>query len=199
MEEESFLEHLTKAINDPKPTFADGISGVGWLLQTLINNEILEENELHTLLKEIDSLVCNYAMGQLKVNNHHFLYGPIGEMVYLVSRVNENPDVKEFLTEISKQLIGMGKHSENGFLSGTVKSLGEISTEGIYLAKVTLPNGLLTSYNIKVEFSPEMEGSAEIITDDLRVLERLFIQFNKLAERKNKFIESQKVSDNKKK
>ena len=72
--------------------------------------------------------------------------------------------------------------AEYGYLSGEIKSLGKISTEGVYLAKVNLLNGLKTSYNINIEFTPEMEGSAEVITDDLRVLERLFIQFNKLAE-----------------
>lgn len=113
--EAGFSDHLMKAINNPKPTFADGISGVGWLLQTLINNEILEADELESLLLEIDSLVYNYAIEQLKVNNHDFLYGPIGEMVYLVSRVNANPEVEVFLTEISKQLIGVGEQSQNGF------------------------------------------------------------------------------------
>lgn len=55
------------------------------------------------------------------------------------------------------------------------------------MAQVTLPNGMESSYHIPLEFTPEMDGVADVITDDLRVLERLFIQFNKLTERRKGF------------
>jgi len=43
-----------------------------------------------------------------------------------------------------------------------------------------LPNGLKTSYNRELIFDKEMRGSAEIITEDLRLIERVFYQFREI-------------------
>ena len=40
--------------------------------------------------------------------------------------------------------------------------------------QVEFPNGLKTNYGKKLEFGQEMQGSAEIITDDIRLIERFF-------------------------
>ena len=42
------------------------------------------------------------------------------------------------------------------------------------MAEVEFPNGLTTNYNKQIKFSQEMQGSAEIITEDIRLIERLF-------------------------
>jgi hypothetical protein len=52
-----------------------------------------------------------------------------------------------------------------------------------YTAKVRLPDGLLTSYKRVLIYQPEMQGTAEIITEDLRVIERVFNQFRKIFDR----------------
>ncbi|MEM9548782.1 MAG: HlyD family secretion protein, partial [Bacteroidota bacterium] len=36
---------------------------------------------------------------------------------------------------------------------------------------------LITSYKQEIEFRQEMSGTAEIITEDLRLIERFFYQF----------------------
>jgi len=40
--------------------------------------------------------------------------------------------------------------------------------------EVDLPHGLETSYGKTLDFSQEMTGFAEIITEDLRLLDRVF-------------------------
>jgi len=55
--------------------------------------------------------------------------------------------------------------------------------EGMYLIDVSLPEKLITSYDQEIEFKQEMRGSAEIITEDLRLLERFFYQFKELLDR----------------
>jgi lantibiotic modifying enzyme len=140
--EDGFSKHLIRAINNPKPTLTDGVSGVGWLLQILINNEVLESDGLDHLLLEIDSLVYNYALEQLKTDNHDFLYGPVGEMVYLVSRVNENPEVKVFLAEISGKLIGIGEQSENGSFWFESKFLLEENQKASEVINLGISHGL---------------------------------------------------------
>ena len=70
---------------------------------------------------------------------------------------------------------------EFGVLKGTVTHISEISNkEGVYTIDVSLPKTLITSYNKEIEFKQEMQGVAEIITEDLRLIERVFYQFKKI-------------------
>ena len=67
--------------------------------------------------------------------------------------------------------------TEFGSLQGTIKSISVIpNNEGFYLVDVSLPSTLITSYNKEIVFKQEMRGSAEIITEDLRLMERFFYQ-----------------------
>jgi HlyD family secretion protein len=43
-----------------------------------------------------------------------------------------------------------------------------------YVVEVQLPQDMKTNYNIPLKFSQEMKGSAEIITEDLRLIQRFF-------------------------
>lgn len=73
---------------------------------------------------------------------------------------------------------------EFGHLEGVVAKLTEIPNENSYQVEITLNNGMTSSYKKLLIFTPEMTGSAEIVTDDLRVMQRIFNQFNKLFDRK---------------
>jgi len=65
--------------------------------------------------------------------------------------------------------------TEYGFILGQVSSISALpSSEGHYLVEVMLPSKLQTSYNIEIPFQLEMSGTAEIITEDLRLFERFF-------------------------
>jgi len=57
------------------------------------------------------------------------------------------------------------------------------NSEGLYLLDVELPKKLVTTYNKDIEFKQEMQGSAEIITEDLRLIERIFFQFKDIFRR----------------
>lgn len=69
---------------------------------------------------------------------------------------------------------------EYGTLIGSIKQ-APIATDdkGFYTVTVHIPNGLITSYNRELEFNHEIEGSAEIITNDLRLIERFFYGLRK--------------------
>ena len=68
-------------------------------------------------------------------------------------------------------------HLEFGILQGKITnmSLVPVSTgEGnFYTAEVRLNQGLVTNYQRTLPFSQEMQGNAEIITDDRRLLMRM--------------------------
>lgn len=73
---------------------------------------------------------------------------------------------------------------EFGMLQGKVQHISLLpDTDGLYLIDVTLPEDLVTSYNKTIEFKQEMRGVVEIITEDLRLIERLFYQFRDLTDR----------------
>ena len=68
-------------------------------------------------------------------------------------------------------------------LQGEVTSISLTpDNEGFYLIDVSLPKYLITSYNKEIPFRQEMIGTAEIITEDLRLLERLFYQFRQILD-----------------
>ncbi len=74
--------------------------------------------------------------------------------------------------------------TEFGVLKGIVSNISLIpDKDGLYLIDVKLPEKLMTSYNKEIDFKQEMRGSAEIITEDLRLIERFFYQFKEILKR----------------
>lgn len=74
--------------------------------------------------------------------------------------------------------------TEFGVLNGIVENISLFpDKEGNYLVDVTLDKELITSYNKKIEFQQEMSGKAEIITEDLRLIERFFYQLKNVFKR----------------
>ncbi|MDX6181204.1 HlyD family efflux transporter periplasmic adaptor subunit [Flavobacterium sp. Fl-77] len=72
---------------------------------------------------------------------------------------------------------------EFGVLKGTIQNIALVpDKEGNLLIDVALPNGLKTSYKKQIIFQQEMKGSAEIVTEDLRLIERILYQFKSVFE-----------------
>lgn len=73
---------------------------------------------------------------------------------------------------------------EFGIIKGEVKNISLVpDKEGNLLIDVTLPKGLETSYHKKISFQQEMKGTAEIVTEDLRLTDRLLYQFRDVFNR----------------
>ena len=67
---------------------------------------------------------------------------------------------------------------EFGILKGKVENISLVpDKDGNVMVDVVLPDGMLSSYDKKIPFQQEMRGSAEIITEDLRLIERVLYQF----------------------
>jgi len=72
---------------------------------------------------------------------------------------------------------------EFGVLKGEIKNISLVpDKDGNLLIDVALLNGLKTSYNKQITFQQEMKGSAEIVTEDLRLIERILYQFKNIFE-----------------
>ena len=73
---------------------------------------------------------------------------------------------------------------EFGVIEGKLKTISLTpDKEGNLLLDIELPNGLQTSYKKQINFQQEMTGTADIITEDLRLLERLLYQFRDIFKR----------------
>jgi multidrug resistance efflux pump len=67
---------------------------------------------------------------------------------------------------------------EFGILKGKIETISLTpDSDGNLLIDVILPGGLKTSYKKVIPFKQEMKGTADIVTNDLRLIERLLYQF----------------------
>ncbi|MBR9920847.1 MAG: HlyD family efflux transporter periplasmic adaptor subunit [Bacteroidetes bacterium] len=101
----------------------------------------------------------------------------------------------QFLGEVMLPVAGSGKvesgqrviikfdsypFQEFGFVEGEVESKALLPQNNTYFVKVSLPNGLKTSYGEDLTFRQQMMGKAEIITADKRFIERALQWFSGL-------------------
>lgn len=66
-------------------------------------------------------------------------------------------------------------------MRGRITSIADVALrDSVFLARVTLPTGLKTTYGKSLTYKTGMTASADIITDDIRLLEKLFYQLRKV-------------------
>ena len=71
---------------------------------------------------------------------------------------------------------------EYGMLVGTVSNISLIpDADNFYFIDVALNNELVTTYNKRLDFKHELFGQAEIVTQDLRLIERFLNQLKNLV------------------
>jgi hypothetical protein len=63
---------------------------------------------------------------------------------------------------------------EFGVASGRVKSVSLVAQQGQQLVSVSINYPIITSYRRTIVFKQEMTGEALVITDDRRLISRLF-------------------------
>ncbi len=69
---------------------------------------------------------------------------------------------------------------EYGSLSGSIQNIEYTPMGNQYRIQIKLPTGLNTNYHKTLPFRADMQGSVEIITEDLRLLERFFYNIRKI-------------------
>ena len=107
----------------------------------------------------------------------------IDELVFTVVPFRES----KIVGRVALPLKGAGKvkpgqrvniHFDNypymqyGMVKGTVKSISLVPSGDNYIAEIEMPESMETNYHIPLVFSQEMKGDVEIVTDDLRLIQR---------------------------
>ncbi len=72
---------------------------------------------------------------------------------------------------------------EYGMVRGVVKSISLVPSNDSYVIELSLPSGLTTLYGKNLDFTQNMQGTAEIITDDLSLLQKILNPFRYLVSR----------------
>jgi len=65
-------------------------------------------------------------------------------------------------------------YMEYGMLKGIVSNVSKVPQDDFYMVEVSLPDGLTTYYGYTIAFSQNMQGDAEIITEKMRLIQRIF-------------------------
>lgn len=163
--------------------------------KTLLDNELLK------LKSRLDWWIQNYL-----------LVSPIEGKVTFTSFWSQNQSVKEgetvmtvvpggdneIIARIMIPMRGSGKvregqdvniqlegypYLEYGMVQGRIRSRSLVPQDNLYVLDVELPGGLSTFYGKRLDFSQNMSGRAEIITEDMRLIERIISPFRYLLEK----------------
>lgn len=74
---------------------------------------------------------------------------------------------------------------EYGMVRGLVRTISLVPSGNEYVIEVSLPQELITLYGRELKFTQNMQGTAEILTEDLRLLQKIINPFRHLIS-KNK-------------
>lgn len=187
------LAQMKESLYDTEYQYLDQRNKLETQLRSLINQ----------LRAEIDAWEINYALitpvdGEITLtqywtNNQNVTAGNI---VFNIVPTNQGEIIGKALlpTERSGKVRKGQKvnirfsnypDEEFGIVKGTVKNISLIPVvDGqnvkSYMVDIQLPNGLRTSYDKELPFLPEMEGQADIITEDISLLERFLMPIRKV-------------------
>jgi multidrug resistance efflux pump len=75
---------------------------------------------------------------------------------------------------------------EYGMVRGIVRSKSLVPSSDTYIIEIELPNGLTTLYGIPLDFTQNMQGTAEIITKNIRLLQKIVNPFRYMATKNRK-------------
>jgi multidrug resistance efflux pump len=75
---------------------------------------------------------------------------------------------------------------ESGMVRGIVKTKSLVPTGDSYVIEIELPQGLTTLYGKKLDFTQNMQGTAEIITENVRLLQKIVNPFRYMVSKNRK-------------
>ncbi len=124
----------------------------------------LQENQYVAASQELFYIAPQQTeyFGELRIRQHNFGKVQVGQAVVV-------------------KFAGY-PYQEFGAVRGRIAAIAEVPVkDSIFVARVRLPEGLATTYGKRLTYKPGMLASAEVITEEHRLIERLFYQLRKVA------------------
>jgi multidrug efflux pump subunit AcrA (membrane-fusion protein) len=182
--------------------------------QTLEDYRITRINEIESLVSALRESFLNLKAQIDLWENTYLLISPVDGTVSFTkfwsanqSVVKDEPVVSivpleagSFLGRVNLKMDRSGKvktgltvniklsgypYLEYGMVRGTVKSISLVPSADTYVIEIELPEGLTTLYGTKLAFTQNMQGTAEIITENISLLQKIINPFRYLIS-KNK-------------
>lgn len=137
---------------------ADGILSFSSLIQEKM--QVAVNQELFNISSDNEQL-----LGTIQIPQENF--GKVKEGQIVLIKFNSYP------------------FQEFGAVKGQISMISLIPNpqQETYMAKIIFPNGLKTNYNKQINYRNGMKATAEIITEDMRLIERLLYNFRKAVSR----------------
>lgn len=165
-----FFRNMAQSYNQLKKAIAD------WDLAFVLRSSIPGEVSYLQIWKENQTINVGENVFTVIPKSDAQYIGKVKARTTNAGKLKPNQDVNIRLLNYPDR--------EFGIVKGKVKSISLTpDKDGLLLIDVSLPKGLNTSYHKKITFQQEMGGTADIITEDLRLLERLLYQFRDLFRR----------------
>ena len=153
-----------------------------------LNNEILNWEQQYVLKSPIDGKITIFDVWNKNQNVR------VGDILFTIVPTNYEQLVAKLNVPIQnsgkvevgqKVIIKLDNYpsQEWGSLKGNIVNISDVPKQGEQLAEYTIYvdiESLTTSYGKDVEFKQEMQGAAEIVLEELTVLQRIFYQLRSI-------------------
>jgi hypothetical protein len=105
-----------------------------------------------------------------------------GKQVHLIGKINLSVKDAQKVVPGQKVNIRLDEYPsmEFGYIKGSVLSISRLTNEDHFRVEVAMPKNLSTNYKIPIKINQSMNGSAEIITEDIRLIQRFLNPVNSL-------------------
>ncbi|MCB8995299.1 MAG: HlyD family efflux transporter periplasmic adaptor subunit [Bacteroidales bacterium] len=217
----TFLLQKQYAYEQSRITLASNEIQISQLSQQVLDLELRASEEAGKNRSGLNEAANKLVAGIADWEQKYVLKSTVNGIVSFTRIWSQNQDVEEgslVMSVIPKQpgeiigklnlpLSGAGKvkvgqnvnikfasypYMEYGMVKGRVKGISLVASDNQYSVIVELPEGLKTGYGTELEFKQDMQGVAEIITNDRRLLERIILPLRAVFARQKQISENQK-------
>ncbi len=207
-----------RAYEESRSVLVNNEIQISKLEQLILDLELQKNEELGKLRLQVIESFDNLTASLAAWNQKYVLRSSIDGIVSFTRIWSENQNVREgdvvmtvipenagdIIGKMELPIAGSGKvkagqevnikfagypYMEYGIVKGKIRNISLVASDNAYSVLVGLPDGLTTSYNININFSQDMQGQAEIITDDARLLERIVYPVKSVLTRQKRLSE----------
>ncbi|WP_296150729.1 HlyD family efflux transporter periplasmic adaptor subunit [uncultured Flavobacterium sp.] len=166
----SLYRNAIQSFNQLKKAIAD------WELAYVLRSSVAGEVSFLQIWTENQTIASGENVFTIIPKNQDNYIGKVKAKALNSGKIKEDQDVNIRLSNYPDR--------EFGVIRGKVKSISMVpDKDGNLLIDVSLPEKLETSYHKKIIFQQEMTGTADIVTEDLRLIERMLYQFRDVFRR----------------
>lgn len=179
LEKEKELMELENTISQQKLLFQQALNTFRsevkeWKLRYVLTSPLDGKVAFSSFLQENQQLLANQTICYINPENSQYF----AEIIIPQSNFGKVSLNQKVLLKFESYPF-----QEFGSVIGNVDFISRIPDEKGYLAKVSLTNGLTTNYKKQVQYRDGLSATAEIITKDMRLLERFYYTFLKQVQK----------------